>query len=433
MTLRSSLATSLLLLGAAACAPTPPAVSVPAAQTVGASTTSAGPALSRAISSSDSLIEAALDATIPGAVFVVAKDGVVLHERAFGYAQLNDFGGKRLSTPRPMRTSTQFDLASITKVMATTMSVMLLVDRGQLDVDAPVWRYLPDFRGPHLDSITVRHLLTHSAGLVQWQPLYYHAKNRAETYDVIRQMPLQWGVGEGRHYSDLGFMLLGYIVERVSGEPLDAFVQHALYQPLGLSHTTFTPRARGFTEFAATEQGNTYERHMVYGPNFGYGYKGNPTSWNGWRQYVLEGETDDGNSWYAHGGVAGHAGLFSTAAELRVLLDLLNGGGVYQGKRYLRSDVVRQFLTRDRYQNYLGWMAPANAVGLPAGSFSHTGFTGTYVLGVPAYGLSVVLLTNKQNMGTDARGYFPDLAPLQAAVSRTLADGAARDAGATAR
>src|SRR6185437_11255716 len=129
---------------------------------------------------------------------------------------------------------TMFDLASVTKVMATTFAVMILVDRGQVDLDAPVYRYLPDFRGAHLDSITVRHLLQHSGGLVQWQPLYYHASNKAQTYNVIRDMPLQWGVGEGRHYSDLSFMLLGYIVERVSGTSLDAFVTREFYKPLGL-------------------------------------------------------------------------------------------------------------------------------------------------------------------------------------------------------
>ncbi len=123
-----------------------------------------------------------------------------------------------------MRTTTMFDLASVTKVMATTMATMLLVDRGKIELDAPVWRYLPDFRGAHLDSITVRHLLSHSAGLVQWQPLYYHASNTAQTYGVIRDMPLQWGVGDARHYSDLGFMLLGDVIERVSGQRLDAFL-----------------------------------------------------------------------------------------------------------------------------------------------------------------------------------------------------------------
>jgi CubicO group peptidase (beta-lactamase class C family) len=379
------------------------------------------PALARGIASADSLIGAAVGTLIPGAVFVVSRNGRVVHERAFGFAQLNDFEMHQLDAPRTMRTSTLFDLASLTKVMGTTMATMVLVDRGKLDVDAPVSRYLPDFRGPHLDSITVRHLLQHSSGLVQWQPLYYHGSNKSQTYAVIRDMPLQWGVGEARHYSDLGFMLLGYIVERVSGVPLDAFLDRIFYRPLGLKSTTFNPKAHGFTEFAATEQGNVYERHMVYDSTFGYRYLGDPTAWNGWRQYVLNGEVDDGNSFYANGGVAGHAGLFSTAADLRVLLDLLNDHGSYGGHQYIRPQVVDMFLTRDKYQNYLGWQAPAT---LSEGSFSHTGFTGTYVLGVPKYGLSIVLLTNRQNMGTDARGYFPDVGPLQQAVANAVVNAA---------
>ena len=381
------------------------------------------PALPRGLATADSLINSSIGTLIPGAVFLVAKDGRVIHERAFGFAQVNDYEGHRLASPPPMRTSTIFDLASVTKVMATTMAAMMLVDRGKIDLDAPVSRYLPDFRGLHLDSITVRHLLSHSAGLVQWQPLYYHAANGVQTYAVIRDMPLQWGVGDARHYSDLGFMLLGHIVERASGLPLDRFLGDSLYRPLGLRSTAFNPKTRGFAEFAATEQGNVYELHMVYDSTFGYRYRGDPTAWNGWRQYVLNGEVDDGNSYYANGGVAGHAGLFSTAADLRVLLDLLNNRGSYGGRQYIRPEIVDAFLTRDKYENYLGWQAPSN---LPAGSFSHTGFTGTYVAGVPQYKLSIVLLTNRQNMGTDAKGYFPDVGPLQQAVAEAIVNGAAR-------
>lgn len=409
MTTSSFLLAATAVLGASLACSSAPRLSVPAVV--------ADPALARGIVTADSLVAAAIGTLTPGAVFLVAKDGRVVHERAFGYAQLKDYEGRRLANPRVMRASTMFDLASVTKVMATTMAVMLLVDRGELELDAPVFRYLPDFRGPRLDSITVRHLLTHSAGLVQWQPLYYHAANRAQTYAVIRDMPLAWRVGEARHYSDLGFMLLGYIVERKIGQHLDAFLEQNLYRPLGLRSTGFNPKARGFTEFAATEQGNVYERHMVYDSTFGYRYRGDPTGWNGWRQYVLSGEVDDGNSFYANGGIAGHAGLFSTAADLRVLLDLLNNRGRYGGRQYLRPEVVDQFLTLDKYQNYLGWQAPTY---LPAGSFSHTGFTGTYVAGVPSDKLSIVLLTNRQNMGTDTRGYFPDVGPLQQAVARAI-------------
>ena len=380
------------------------------------------PALMGGISRADSLIDAGIGRLMPGAVFVVSRNGRVVHERAFGFAQLNDYQGRRLGAPPAMHTNTMFDLASVTKVMATTMGVMLLVDGGKIQLDAPVYRYLPDFRGPHLDSITVRHLLQHSSGLVQWQPLYYHASNSAQTYGVIRDMPLEWRVGEARHYSDLGFMLLGYIIERVSGQRLDRFLEANLYRPLGLRSTTFNPRAHGFAEFAATEQGNVYERHMVYDSTFGYRYRGDPTAWNGWRQRVLVGEVDDGNSYYANGGVAGHAGLFSTAADLRVLLGLLVNRGTYSGRRFIRSETVDAFLTIDKYRNYLGWQAVSY---LPPGSFSHTGFTGTYVAGIPAYGLSIVMLTNRQNMGTDARGYFPDLGPLQQAVARAVVAGAA--------
>jgi serine-type D-Ala-D-Ala carboxypeptidase len=380
--------------------------------------------LARGLATADSLVSAAVEHTIPGAVLVVSQNGRVVHQRAFGWAQLNDFQVHRLAHPRPMHVSTLFDLASVTKVMATTMVVMMLASEGKIDVDAPVHTYLSDFRGSHLDSITVRHLLTHSAGLVQWQPLYYHASNEHETYDAIRQMPLQWGVGEGRHYSDLGFMLLGYIVEHVTHQPLDRFVHDSLYVPLGLRSTTYLPKRHGFSDFAATEQGNGYERHMVYDSTFGYRYRGDPMAWNGWREYVLNGETDDGNSWYANNGVAGHAGLFATAADLRVLIDLLLSHGSARGHQYIQPAVVDRFLTRDQYQNFLGWMSPN---GLPEGSFSHTGFTGTYVLGVPTYGLSIILLTNRQNMGTDARGYFPDVGPLQAGVSRAIVAGAEAD------
>lgn len=387
-----------------------------------AQTPSAG--LTQGLATADSIIAAAIEHTIPGAVLVVSQNGQVIHERAFGWAELNDFQGHRLAQPRPMHTSTMFDLASVTKVMATTMAVMMLVSQDRIDVDAPVYRYLPDFRGVHLDSITVRHLLQHSAGLVQWQPLYYHASTERETYDVIRHMPLQWGVGEGRHYSDLGFMLLGDIVEHVTGRSLDRYLAESLYTPLGLRSTTFVPKQHGFTDFAATEQGNGYERHMVYDSTFGYRYRGDPTAWNGWRQYVLDGETDDGNSWYANGGVAGHAGLFSTAADLHALLDMLLARGGSRGRQYIRPQVIDRFFTRDQYQNFLGWMAPN---GMPPGSFNHTGFTGTYVLGVPAHGLSIVLLTNRQNMGTDARGYFPDVGPLDAAVARAIIAGVEAD------
>lgn len=402
----------VLALALSACAAPPPRVPAPPDE----------PSLARAVAEADSLVAAAVvGELVPGAVLLIAQDGRVMHRRAYGSRQLYAYGMRRLEDPPPMRLTTVFDLASVTKVMATTMAVMLLVDEGRVVLDAPVHRYLPDFRGPRRDSIRVRHLLTHTAGLTQWQPLYYHAATPEEAYARIRAMPLEWGVGEGRHYSDLGFMLLGYLVERVAGQRLDAFLRERLYEPLGLRSIGFLPERAG-RDFAATEHGNAYERRMVHDSAFGYYVPGDPHAWDGWRRYTLVGEVNDGNSWYAHGGVAGHAGLFSDAEDLRVLLDLLLQRGTYDGRRYLRSSTIDTFLERDPA---LGWVHPR---GTPEGTFAHGGFTGTYLLGVPAHGVSVVLLTNRQNAGTDERGYFADLGPLQRAIGRALIAGAAAEA-----
>lgn len=375
-------------------------------------------ATGRSLETADSLLaDAVARELIPGAVLVVTRRGEIIHERAFGHAQLYDYGMRRLTQPRPMLTSTLFDLASVTKVMATTFALMLLVDRGLVDVDEPVHRYLTDFPGVHLDSITVRHLLTHSSGLAQWQPLYYHATTPRQTYDVIRTMPLTWGVGAERHYSDLGFMLLGTIVERVSGRPLDRFLHDELYQPLGLTATTFLPKERGLTGFAATSHGNPYERRMVHDTAFGYDYHGDPDAWNGWREYTLAGEVSDGNAWYANGGVAGHAGLFSTGRDLAVLLNLLLQGGSYDGRRYVAPEVIADFMQKDGFGHRLGWQAPADT---PEGSFAHNGFTGTYVIGVPRHDLGIVLLINRQNLGVDDRGYYPGMGIQQRVVRAIL-------------
>jgi CubicO group peptidase (beta-lactamase class C family) len=327
-----------------------------------------------------------------------------------------------------MAPGTVFDLASVTKVMATTFAVMLLVDDGALDVDAPVHRYLPDFLGGGKDGITLRHLLTHRSGLVQWEPVYYHAVDADGAYARVRALPLRWPVGEGRHYSDLGFMLLGRIVERVAGRSLEDFLRDRLYAPLGLRTIGFrtTGEGEGLGEgdaatgagaFVATSHGNPYEYRMVHDTAFGYRIEGDVDAWSGWRERTLVGEVNDGNAYHAFGGMAGHAGLFSDAGDLRVLLQLLLNRGAYGGRRYLRAGTVDAFLRTTGEGQALGWQVPDRA---PEGSFAHTGFTGTYVLGVPDRGLAVVLLTNRQNGGVDARGMYPDVGPLQRGVVEAL-------------
>ncbi len=378
--------------------------------------------MSAAIARADSAVARAVaDSLTGGAVLLVARDGRVLHRRAFGWAQRYDYDLKPLADPVAMHDTTAFDMASLTKVLCTTLGVMKLVDEGKVKLDAPLYTYLPHFRGPHLDSITPRLLLQHAGGLQEWYPTYYRASTTQEVYRLIRSLPLGFGVGQGRHYSDLGFMLLGNLVTYVTGVPVNQYVRTEFYRPLGLRRTMFVPKTVGLGDIAATEHGNPFERHMVYGPDFGYKVDVDPKSWDWWRRYTLVGEVDDGNAWYGNGGIAGHAGLFSDADEAAILVQLLLNRGEYGGKRYLKAATVDTFLTKDRFNNALGWMVPE---GLPPGSFSHTGFTGTYVLGVPRANLAVVLLANRENVGTDAKGYFPDLQPLRSFVAKVLTEAA---------
>jgi CubicO group peptidase (beta-lactamase class C family) len=379
---------------------------------------------------------------IPGGVLLVARGGRVLHERAWGTTKAYDYGSGqypgaeggglvRLDAPAPMSSDAIFDLASVTKVMATTMAVMILVDRGQLDLDAPVATYLPDFALGERSEITPHHLLTHRSGLPQWVPVYYHAGDPEQAYAYIRDLSLAWPVGEARHYSDLGFMVLGRVVEAVSGTTLDVFLERELYGPLGLLDTGFRPRggpyAGGRVEsrrYASTSHGNPYERRMVHDSTFGYRIPGDPETWNGWREYTLTGEVNDGNAYHAFGGVAGHAGLFSTARELGTLLQLLLDHGRSEDVQLVSEKTVTRFLTSTGDDQALGWQLPAYA---PHGAFGHSGFTGTFVLGVPEHEVALVLLTNRQNVGVDAETRYPDVGPLQREVTAAVMDAVATD------
>jgi CubicO group peptidase (beta-lactamase class C family) len=355
-------------------------------------------------------------------VVLIAQHGKTIYQKAYGSAQRYDYGLQRMDALLPMTTEHRFDLASLTKVFATTFGIMFLVDQQKVDLDAPLFTYLPAFRGPSKDSVTVRHLLTHSAGLYPWKPLYYHADNAQDTYAYISRLSLLHPVGKERHYSDLGFMLLGYLIEEVSGQPLDMFLTNALYKPVGLKMTAFNPPPGG-PGFAATSHGNPYEYHMVADDDFGYLCDENPETFTSWRDYVLAGEVNDGNAYYAHDGLAGHAGLFSTASDLQLLLDLLLNKGTHAGQRLLSEAVVETFLTKDRFGHGLAWAMSTDVIpvdDLPDGSFGHSGFTGTYVVAVPAYGLSIILLTNRQNVGVNASGYYNSVTPLRKSITELM-------------
>jgi CubicO group peptidase (beta-lactamase class C family) len=376
-----------------------------------------------ALVSADSIIQAVVaEEHIPGAVVLIAQHGKTIYQKAYGSAQRYDYGLQRMDALLPMTTEHRFDLASLTKVFATTFGIMFLVDQQKVDLDAPLFTYLPAFRGPGKDSVTVRHLLTHSAGLYPWKPLYYHADTAQDTYAYISRLSLLHPVGKERHYSDLGFMLLGYLIEEVSGQPLDMFLRNALYKPVGLKMTAFNPPPGG-PGFAATSHGNPYEYHMVADDDFGYLCDENPETFTSWRDYVLAGEVNDGNAYYAHDGLAGHAGLFSTASDLQLLLDLLLNKGTHAGQRLLSEAVVETFLTKDRFGHGLGWAMSTDVIpvdDLPDGSFGHSGFTGTYAVAVPAYGFSIILLTNRQNVGVNASGYYNSVAPLKKSITELM-------------
>lgn len=374
----------------------------------------------------DELIQQEIEAdNIPGAVIQVKQGDSILHRSAYGYAQKYSYHLQPLDNPEPMTLDHLFDLASLTKVTATTFGIMLLVDEGKLDLDNPIHRYLPEFREGEKSKITIRHLLSHSAGLAQWVPTYYHASNPEERYQYIADLPLEWSVGEDRHYSDLGFMLLGDIIERVSGQLLDKFLQDELYQPLNMQYTVFNPLKEGFEQIAATSHGNPFEKKMVYDDDFGYQVDVDPKSWDEWREYTLQGEVNDGNAWYASGGVAGHAGLFSTVDDLQVLMDLLLNKGHFDGEQIIAESVIDTFLTKNRYENSLGWAMDKDfisAEGSPEGTFGHTGFTGTNIVVVPQDSLSIILLTNRQNVGVGEDGYYSDLKPIRQAIFDEVMD-----------
>ncbi len=362
---------------------------------------------------------------IPGAVIQIKKDGKIVYTNAYGYAQKYDFNHQLLNPPEMMNKATLFDMASLTKVIGTTTSIMLLVDRGMIKVDDPVGKYIRSFNSGAKKAITIRNLLTHTAGLYEWYPLFYYSSDKETTYRVIGSLPLKYPVGMQRRYSDLGFILLGEIIEKVSGMSLSPFEKQNIFIPLGMNHTTYNPLQHGrTTNIAATSLGNPYETRMVYDTSLGYAVKGlDPTSWNGWRKYVVKGEVNDGNAWYANEGVAGSAGLFSTVSDMQRLVDMLLNKGKAGDQQFISEKVIDSFFVKDRFNNGLGWMMDTGDSFIkdgPVGTFGHTGFTGTSIMVVPQYNLSIILLINRQNMGLLKSGYYYNVTPIRKQVFESV-------------
>lgn len=374
---------------------------------------SAGNLQSELVHRIDSILQSQVDdSKIPGAVIEIKRGDSVIYKQAYGFAQKFNYQHRLLANPEKMTTKHMFDIASLTKVVGTTTSIMLLVDRGLIKVDDPVGKYVKAFTTPDKAAITIRHLLTHTAGLYEWYPLYYRASNKQETFKLIGELPLAFPVGAQRKYSDLGFTILGELVETVSGQSLDQFEEQNIFKPLGMTHTMYNPlqKSKDF-KIASTSFGNPYEHRMVYDPELGFQFKEiKHDQWNGWRHYILKGEVNDGNAWYAEKGVAGAAGIFSTVDDIQKLVDMLRNKGKVGDVQFISANTINTFLTKDKFNNGLGWMMdPENSFmkNGPEGTFGHTGFTGTSICVVPSKDVSIILLINRQQMGLiDNKEYY---------------------------
>lgn len=335
----------------------------------------------------DSIITAAIaDHASPGAAVAVGRHGRLVVQRGWGR---QDWAA---SSP-PATDSTIYDMASLTKVVATTTAAMLLEEDGQLDIERTVASYVPEFVAPDKAPITVRMLLLHTSGMKQYQFLYKEVRGREQYLRRINAHPLLHVPGERSDYTDWNMIVLQAIVERVSGKPLDSLLAERVFGPLGMRDSGYNPPASLKPRIA-------------------------PTEVQAFRGGKVWGVVHDENAW-AIGGVSGHAGLFSSVRDLAVLTQMLLDGGEYAGVRLLRPETVARWTARQRKDasRALGWDTPSP--GSSAGrffsprSFGHTGFTGTSIWADPEKGLFVVLLTNRVNPTRDNQ----KIGPLRRAVS----------------
>ena len=320
------------------------------------------------------LDEAVANKTTPGGVLAVGHKGRLVALHPFGRFTYDE------GSP-PVQADTLYDLASLTKVVGTTTAAMLLVEQRKLKLDAPVGHYLPEFaRGPDpktRQKITVKHLLTHSSGLPPYVRFFLELDNRKDMLSRIYTIPLEFAPGTKSSYSDLGIILLGEIIERVSGKPLDKYLQQEVFGPLGMKQSLFAPSKEWRSRIAPTEVDTEFRKRLIHG------------------------EVHDENAWVM-GKVAPHAGLFSTARDLATFCQFLLNGGMYDHRRLLRRSTVQSFTKKQkipRSTRAIGWDTPSKRSSggryLSRRAFGHTGFTGASIWIDPAKDLFVVLLTNR--------------------------------------
>jgi CubicO group peptidase (beta-lactamase class C family)/beta-glucosidase-like glycosyl hydrolase len=336
----------------------------------------------------DEIVERGVDQGVyTAAAVAVGRHGRLVKLRGYGVV-----AGGRVDP-----STTLFDLASLTKVMGTTPAVMALVDDGRIDLEAPASRYLPQFRGGDKGDVTVWNLMTHTSGLPAGSDLYHEAANREKALGRVMKTDLEAEPGKRVLYSDFGMILTAEAVRRRAGEGVDTFAARRVFVPLGMRNTMYDPPLLWWNRTV-------------------------PGALRSERPYVLRGVVHDGNA-FRLGGVAGHAGLFSTAGDMAVYVQTLLNGGAYGDRRIWSPRTVRAFTTKQTRAETraIGWDTPAprSSSGdyFSASSYGHTGFTGTSIWIDPERDLFVILLTNRTyDAGT--QGQILD-------IRRAVADAAA--------
>jgi len=343
----------------------------------------------------------------PGASVVVGRKGAAVFEKGFGKLSWSE------SSTAVDAQRTIYDVASLTKVVGTTTAIMILFDEKKIGLDDPVVNYIPTFGGGDKDKVTIRQLLTHTSGLPAGRDIWRIAQTPLEARALVLSTPLEGRPGAQYIYSDLGADVLGLIVEVVAGEPLDKFLTRRVFEPLGMNETMFRPADSLRSRIAPTE---------VTPP----------------RGYPLRGEVHDENA-YALGGVAGHAGLFSTAADLSVFAQMMLNGGEYNGVQIISKPTVELFTSRAFGHRALGWDTAEGDYGsgrfLGPTAYGHTGFTGTSMWIDPEREMFVILLTNRVHAAralrpakviSDVRADLSDAAVLSVLDGPKLASGSRR-------
>jgi CubicO group peptidase (beta-lactamase class C family) len=338
-------------------------------------TLAAAPAHGQSFASIDAAVRDGIQKGIyPGAVVIIGRRDSLLYARGYGHFTWSP------SSPVPRPDSTLWDIASITKVVSTAGAALRLVDQGKLDLEAPVRRYLPRFSGGPKNQVTVRMLLDHTSGLKSYVPFYLKARgSRARAIDLLYAQPLVRVPGDSAEYSDLNALFLGLVLEKVSGLPLDKLARREVFGPLGMTQTRYRPPA-------------SLKRRIV------------PSGM--WRGHPVPGDVNDQNA-VAMGGVAGHAGVFSTGMDLARYAAVWLRSGVGPAGLWVRPETMGRFLVKGPRtgSRLLGWdtreVDPAAEEPSVFGSlisdagYGHTGFTGTELWIDPARDLFLVFLTNR--------------------------------------